>query len=98
MSHSLPVRRVARVVTLAWCCVGLSEGLAEGLADGAETIGPGEMTLFDFLGTMVEDDEGWLDPLHLKDQEDLLNGADGATTQNEAPARKAPEVIEESEQ
>ncbi len=65
-----------------------------------------ELTLFDFLGAMVEDEDGWVDPLDLLD-EPVIQGLDknagnageeaaASTTNTQAP--DTPPVNEEEMQ
>ena len=40
-----------------------------------------ELTFFDFLGAMVEEEDGWLDPLQLHEQDELLETDEDTETE-----------------
>ena len=40
-----------------------------------------ELTFFDFLGAMVEEEDGWLDPLQLHEQDELLEADEDTETE-----------------
>ena len=52
-------------------------------AEEAEEVQPElaeELTFFDFLGAMVEEEDGWLDPLQLHEQDELLEADEDTET------------------
>ena len=61
-------RRAKHTVLIALLWAGSAS--SENVAASAEDM---PLSLFDFLGTMVEDDEGWIDPLDMQGDIDLLN-------------------------
>lgn len=95
MLGSIPVRHA--VALLALVCGSFAAGHAsDTLADEAE------LSLFDFLGTMVEGDQGWIDPLDMQDEQELMSGTMDAAEQEtrmlETIEPVAESAVEESEE
>lgn len=85
-----------RVSLYAPVLLGLS--LTAGSVQAANLRVPPEMSFFEYLGSMVEDGEGWVDPLQMEDPDffdDLTTEQAAETEQN---VQKQIEQIEQSEQ
>ena len=86
-----------RVSFYAPVLLGLS--LTAGSVQAANVRVPPEMSFFEYLGSMVEDDEGWVDPLQMEDPEFFTDLATEQVAEAEQHVQKEQiEQIEQKEQ